>query len=87
MIARFWWNNQDTEKCKHWLSWETLVSPKSDGGLGFIDFHSFNMAMLVKQGWRIIQNLESLCYRILKGKYFPATHLLKARVKEGYLYT
>jgi hypothetical protein len=33
MIARFWWNNQDREKCMHWLSWETLVSPQSDWGL------------------------------------------------------
>ena len=70
-----------------WLSWETLVSPKSDGGLGFRDLHSFNMAMWAKQGWRIIQNLESLCARILKAKYFPGTHLLKARVKEGCSYT
>jgi len=87
LIARFWWNKQDKEKCMHWLSWETLVSPKAEGGLGFRDLHSFNMAMLAKQGWRIIQNPTSLCARILKAKYFPNTHLLKAKVKAGCSYT
>lgn len=43
--------------------------------------------MLAKQGWRIIQNLESLCARILKAKYFPGSHLLKAKLKEGCSYT
>jgi hypothetical protein len=30
----------------HWLSWEKLTMAKDEGGLGFIDLHAFNMAML-----------------------------------------
>lgn len=59
----------------------------SDGGLGFRDLHSFNMAMLAKQGWRLIQNPESLCAKILKAKYFLNTHALKAEARDGCSYT
>nr|XP_051221192.1 uncharacterized protein LOC127339372 [Lolium perenne] len=52
MVCRYWWNNQDEER-HHWLSWELLTKPKSEGGLGFRDPHIFNMAIgvaLLKEG-------------------------------------
>lgn len=87
LIAKYWWNNQDKENSIHWLSWEKLILPKDEGGLGFRDLHSFNMAMLAKQGWRLIQTPDSLCARILKAKYFPNTSLLSAKLKDGCSYT
>jgi hypothetical protein len=33
---------------------------KTTGGLGFRDLIMFNKALLVKQCWRLIQNLDSL---------------------------
>lgn len=80
MIARFWWNNQD-------IGWEKLVSPKAEGGLGFRDLHSFNKAMLAKQGWGLLQNPTSLCARILKAKYYPNSGVLEAKAKLGCSYT
>jgi len=43
--------------------------------------------MLAKQGWRLIQNQESLCARILKAKYFPNSDFLSAKAKAGCSYT
>lgn len=39
--------------------------------MGFRDFHSFNLAMLAKQVWRLINEPDSLCARVLRTKYYP----------------
>ena len=36
----------------------------------FSNIHSFNLAMLVKQGWRLLKNTHSLFYWVYKSKYF-----------------
>lgn len=86
-VCRHWWSQNDKENKMHWLSWEKLKRPKKQGGLGFRDIHGFNIAMLAKQGWRLIQNPDSLCARILKAKYFRDGDLLSAKPKDGISYT
>lgn len=71
----------------HWISWEKLTQPKALGGLGFRDMYSFNIAMLSRQGWRLLQNPETLCAKILKARYFPHDHILNAQPKEGISYS
>jgi hypothetical protein len=68
-------------------SLDELGLPKKWGGLGYKDLHSFNMAMLAKQGWRLLTDPTSLCARVLKAKYFPNSDVLHARPKEGMSYT
>jgi hypothetical protein len=49
------------------------------------------MAMLAKQGWRkgwrILQDPNSLCARVLKAKYFPNGNILEAEASPGISYT
>lgn len=51
-------------------SWPNLSQAKSRGGLGFMDFTSFNQALVAKQRWRIIQNRGSLVAEVLQARYF-----------------
>jgi hypothetical protein len=68
------------------MSREQMMKPKEEGGLGFRDIHHFNLAMLAKQCWRLLQNLDSLCARVLKAKYYPSSLVLEAKQKSGMSY-
>jgi ribonuclease HI len=86
IIGRFWWAQQDKDNKIHWLSWEKLTRAKKEGGLGFKDLHAFNLAMLAKQGWRLLTNPESLSAKVMKAKYYPNSSLLQAEEMSGISY-
>jgi hypothetical protein len=50
--------------------------------MGFHDLSLFNQATLGNQGWRLLTRLESLCARVLKGKYFPNSSFLSTRTAQ-----
>ncbi|GAA0157875.1 hypothetical protein LIER_38538 [Lithospermum erythrorhizon] len=41
-----------------------------------------NLALLAKQGWRVVTRQASILYKLLKGRYFRNTSFLNAKV--GY---
>lgn len=50
--------------------------------MSFRSFNAFNVALLAKQGWRIVTNSDSSFARCLKARYFPRGNFLKAKL--GY---
>ena len=78
LMAKFWWNQRKEEKKIHWMSWAKMCDTKQNGGMGFKDLRVFNDALLAKNGWRIMQNTDSLLHKIFKARYFPTTHFFDA---------
>jgi hypothetical protein len=55
-----------------------MCSPKFVVGLGFRDIELFNLAMLARQVWRILQNPNALSSRMLKAIYYSEVDFLEA---------
>jgi hypothetical protein len=83
IIARFWWGGDEVKRKIHWKKWADIAVPKSIGGMGFRDFQLFNQAMLAKQGWRLMTRPDSLCAKVLKGKYYHDSEFMSARQKRN----
>lgn len=64
-----------------------MTRSKAMGGLGFRDLHAFNLAMLARQGWRLLTQPDTLCARVMQAKYYPDGRLLKTEAKDGISYT
>lgn len=78
IIAKFWWQKKSGQKGLHWCTWESLCKPKSEGGMGFQNLSKFNVALLAKLGWRLLENPTSLSARIIHAKYYHNTNFLVA---------
>jgi ribonuclease HI len=80
MINSFWWGGGTNNKGIKWLAWDRMTVPKACGGMGFRDFHSFNLAMVAKQGWNIMTKPHTLVAQIYKARYFPKSSLFDAQL-------
>lgn len=67
-----------SERKMHWKSWKALSQSKKEGGMSFPDIRCFNLAMLAKQGWKLLQENGSLLYECFKPRYFPKSTFLEA---------
>ncbi|XP_023906328.1 uncharacterized mitochondrial protein AtMg00310-like [Quercus suber] len=82
-LAKYWWGQTRSEKKIHWIKWSKLCNLKDRGGMGFRDIHAFNLAMLAKQAWRLIQGSHSLFFRVYKAHYFPNCSFMEAKIRNN----
>ncbi|XP_073138506.1 uncharacterized mitochondrial protein AtMg00310-like [Henckelia pumila] len=81
MINSFWWGRKsNSSRGLNWFSWERLCIQKEFGGLGFRDFYGFNLAMLGKQGCKLLNDPNATICRIYKAKYYPRGDFLNANL-------
>ena len=78
ILQKFWWGCKEGKRKT--VSWLEMTKPRYMGGLGFRDIELFNLALLARQAWRILQCPDSLSARILKAKYFSSTEFLSAHL-------
>ena len=76
IMRSFWWGQKDKENNIAWVSWRKMCQSKLHGGMSFRNIQAFNLAILAKQGWRILTNPNSLVARVFKAKYFPYDDVL-----------
>ena len=65
-----------------WIGWKKMCMSKAQGGMGFRNLQAFNLAMLAKQAWCILNNPNSLVAHIYKARYFPYSNIMGANL--GY---
>ncbi|WVZ54110.1 hypothetical protein U9M48_004965 [Paspalum notatum var. saurae] len=80
LIQSFWWGSKEGKRKTCWVAWDDLIKPKYMGGLRFKNMEMFNLALLARQAWRVLQDSESLSARVLKAAYFPHCDLLEAEL-------
>ncbi|CAN0884119.1 Uncharacterized mitochondrial protein AtMg00310 [Linum grandiflorum] len=72
MLNSFWYGSRrEGGGGIPWMSWTRVCVRKEFGGMGFRDLQHFNLAMLGKQGWKFLTNLDAWVSRVFKAKYFP----------------
>ena len=49
--------------------------------------HCFNLEMLATRVWRLIDETESLCARVLRAKYYPSGDNMIADPRKGTAFT
>lgn len=79
MMRNFWWGQKDSENKIALVYWRKMCWSKLQGGMGFRNIQAFNLAMLAKQGWRILTNPDSLMARVFKAKYSPFDDVLNSK--------
>ncbi|KAA3466354.1 reverse transcriptase [Gossypium australe] len=79
-IANYWWQKGKGKRGIHWCQWKHLCRLKEEGGLGFRNMAQFNIALLAKQGWRLLTYLDSLVAQVFKAKYYPNGDFLHSRL-------
>ena len=82
----FWWGSGADGQGVRWMAWDKLCTIKEAGGLGFKSLQQFNVAMLAKQGWRLVNEENPLVTSIMKARYFPNTDFLGAKLGENPSY-
>ena len=78
MLRRFWWGHSPDSRKLYLMNHNKLCESKLIGGTGFCDLESFNLALLARQVWRLVQDGSVFVSRLLKAKYSPKRGILDA---------
>ncbi|KAK5792849.1 hypothetical protein PVK06_033975 [Gossypium arboreum] len=79
-MSQIWWTNNEKTRGWNMMAWDRLCYPKGIGAIGFRDMHLFNLALLGRQAWRLINFNGTLCFKMWSAKYFPEGDVFKPKL-------
>lgn len=60
-----------------------MCKVKEEGGLGFKKLVEFNLEMLAKQAWSLINNANPLVTQLVKARYYPRSGFFHATLGDN----
>ena len=49
------------------IKWETILASRAKGGLDIVSLKAFNLALLQKWRWRLVNNLNMLWAQVIRA--------------------
>ncbi|XP_060965211.1 uncharacterized protein LOC133034187 [Cannabis sativa] len=84
-MANFWWKTSSSKgQDIIWMSWDHMATQKNSSGLGFRHRDDFKLAMLARQGWRLLCSPSSLASCLYKAKYYPQIDFLNVELGNNH---
>jgi hypothetical protein len=65
----FLWSGLEKKSKICWVNWDTVTTPKKDGGLGVRDLRRVNLSLLAKWRWRLLNHERNSWKLVLEAKY------------------
>lgn len=81
---KFLWNASTESNKKGPLNWDKICTPKNYGGLGIKNIKILNQAYILKLGWRLKIDHNSLWSRTIRGKYFHNKSFEEANMPKNH---
>ncbi|GFZ12807.1 hypothetical protein Acr_23g0011920 [Actinidia rufa] len=69
LCRNFLWGGKATSSKKPLVAWRDICRPKGEGGLGFIELHAWNLALLSKSLWNLQSKKDSLWVKWMNQVY------------------
>ncbi|KAH1064048.1 hypothetical protein J1N35_029035 [Gossypium stocksii] len=86
-ICRTWWTGKESGMFWLMFPWKSMCHPNGMGGLDFRDLQLFNLSLLGRQVWRLLNCKDTLCYKLLSSKYFPEGDIFHPKRLDKYSFT
>lgn len=72
-IQGYWWASKHKGRGCAIMAWDTVCTSK---GMGFCDLNLFNIVMLYRKLWHLINYKDTISFKVLSAKYFSKGNVL-----------
>ncbi|PWA61293.1 RNA-directed DNA polymerase, eukaryota, Reverse transcriptase zinc-binding domain protein [Artemisia annua] len=79
----FFWGETSSNKKIPWVSWDRVIAPVEDGGLGLGCLNAKNLSLLSKWWWRLRNEPDSLWGRTITSIHFSQRNCTQVPMKLG----